>query len=330
MYREKPVVTGAFTIRSFEVMKDLQVVVRGSEKALRERPLTVFSVCPTSPLKWSEVTCQNLLDCARHGIPVEYIAMPLSGLVAPVTLVGTLIQHTAETLSGLVLSQLAAPGAPVLYGGSPAIFDVRFETTPLGAIESQMLACAYSEIGKRLGLPTQAYIGLSDAKLLDAQAGLESGIGCVLAALSGINNIAGPGMLDFESAFSLEKLVLDNEVCGMALRLVRGIEPREDFPSLPHFEELLRETHLLIAEHTRRHWRAEHFLPGPTIDRAHRARWRAEGATTLGWRARAHVTDMLRGAERSALPDDTKRELTRIMEREARRYGMARLPSQAP
>ncbi|UCC99481.1 MAG: trimethylamine methyltransferase family protein, partial [Phycisphaerales bacterium] len=203
LYGSKPVVTGAFTIESFEVMKNLQLAVRGSAAALKDKPLTIFSCCPTSPLKWSEVTSQNLLDCARHFIPVEFIAMPLSGFMAPVTLVGTLIQHTAETLSGIVISQTASPGAPVFYGGSPAIFDVRHETTPMGAIETMMIDCAYNEIGKHLHLPTQAYISLSDAKLLDAQAGVESGIGAVLAVLSGINNVSGPGMLDFESCLSL-------------------------------------------------------------------------------------------------------------------------------
>jgi trimethylamine--corrinoid protein Co-methyltransferase len=185
LYGSKPVVTGAFTIESFEVMKDFQLAVRGTPEALKEKPLTIFSCCPTSPLKWSEVTSQNLLDCARYFIPVEFIAMPLSGFMAPVTLTGTLIQHTAETLSGVVISQTANPGMPVLYGGSPAIFDVRHETTPMGAIETMMIDCAYNEIGKHLNLPTQAYISLSDAKELDAQAGLESGIGAVLAALRG-------------------------------------------------------------------------------------------------------------------------------------------------
>ena len=110
----KPVVTGAFTIEAFEVMKDLQLAVRGSRAELEAKPLTVFSCCPTSPIKWSDVTSQNVVDCATWGIPIELISMPLSGFMAPVTLVGTLIQHTAETLSGLVISQLTSPGAPVL------------------------------------------------------------------------------------------------------------------------------------------------------------------------------------------------------------------------
>ncbi|UCF68748.1 MAG: trimethylamine methyltransferase family protein [Acidobacteriota bacterium] len=327
LYCSKPIVTGTFTTEAFEVMRDLQLIVRGSEQALVERPLTIFSCCPTSPLKWSDVTSQNVVDCAQHSIPVEYISMPLTGFIAPVTLVGTLVQHTAETLSGVVISQLTKPGAPALWGGSPAIFDVRYETTPMGAIGTMMVDCAANEIGKHLGFPTQAYIGLSDAKLLDAQAGLESSMGATLAALSGINNVSGPGMLDFESLFSCEKLVVDNEICGMTKRLVRGIEPREDFPARPRFEELLAEQHLLISEHTRKYLREEICFPGPLIDRANRSRWREEGGLTLLERAEREIDEILREYEPVELPQDVLSELYRRMESEARRHGMDGLPA---
>jgi trimethylamine--corrinoid protein Co-methyltransferase len=329
IYCRKPIVTGCFTSDAFHVMKDMQVAVRGSATELRAKPLTIFSCCPTAPLKWSDVTSQNVVDCARYGIPVEFISMPLAGFVAPVTLVGTLVQHTAETLSGIVISQLAGPGTPILYGGSPAIFDVRYETTPMGAIETMMIDCATSEIGKHLGLPTQAYIGLSDGKQFDAQDGLETGVGAVLAALAGINHVSGPGMLDFESCLSLEKLVLDNEICGMALRLVRGIEPKEDFPALPRFEELLASQHLLISKHTRRYLKEEHYTPGPVIDRANRARWQAEGGLSLHERARREVDRLVESYEPPGLPADVTRELTRLISQEARRFGMDHLPHEA-
>jgi trimethylamine--corrinoid protein Co-methyltransferase len=327
LYCEKPVVTGAFTIESFEVMKDMQVAVRGGEAALRAKPLTVFSVCPTAPLKWSDVTSQNLVDCARWSIPVEFISMPLSGFMAPVTLVGSLIQQTAETLSGVVISQLVNPGHAILYGGSPAVFDIRYATTPMGAVETMMLDCGNSEIGKHLGMPTQSYIAFSDAKQLDAQAGLESGIGAVLAALSGINSVSGPGMLDFESCLSLEKLVVDNEICGMVYRLLRGVEPREDFPSIPLFQELRTKKQLLIAAHTRRHLREEITFPGPVIDRGNRDRWLEEGKLSLTERAAREVTRLVATHKPSRLPETTKQELTRLMQREAKRYRMEALPA---
>jgi trimethylamine--corrinoid protein Co-methyltransferase len=162
--------------------------------------------------------------------------------------------------------------------------------------------------------------------MLDAQAGLESSMGATLAALAGINNVSGPGMLDFESCQSLEKLVLDNEICGMVLRLVKGIEPKEDFPALPRFEELLKEQHLLISEHTQKYLKAELYFPGRVIDRANRARWQEEGGLTLLRRAQQEVESLVEDYKPTRLPDTTKVELTRLMSQEARRCGMPGLP----
>jgi trimethylamine--corrinoid protein Co-methyltransferase len=257
---------------------------------------------------------------------VEFISMPLTGFVAPGTLVGTLIQHAAETLSGVVISQTASAGAPMLWGGSPAVFDYRYETTPMGAIETQMIDCAYAEIGKRLGLPTQAYISLSDAKRLDAQAGLESASGANLAALAGINSISGPGMLDFESCQSLEKLVVDNEIARYSQRLVRGITLRDgELPAQPHFEELLRDGHLLIADHTRAWIKDEVWLPDRVIDRANRARHLEEGNHTLEERARNRVSQLL-SAEPRIIDDDRRVRLDGVMRSAAEAVGMTGLP----
>jgi trimethylamine--corrinoid protein Co-methyltransferase len=326
LHCEKPAVTGAFTIEGFKVIRDLLLAVCGTADELAARPVAMLTCCPTAPLRWTDEGSRNLMDCARLRIPVEIIPVPLTGFMAPVTLVGTLIQHTVEVLSGVVIAQLIQPGTPLLFGGSPAIFDVRYETTPMGAIEATMLTCAAAEIGRRLGLPTQGYIALSDSKALDAQAGLETGIGATLAAMTGIDNVSGPGMLDFENCQSLEKLVVDHEICLMTDRLRAGIEPREDFPSRALFEELLAEKHLLIADHTRRHLRSELTFPGPTIDRTSRARWSEEGAATLGENASREVERVIAEFTPSCLGDDEKRQLEEVMTAAAHAAGMDTLP----
>jgi len=254
--------------------------------------------------------------------------MPLSGFLAPVTIVGTLIQHTAETLSGIVIAQLINPGCPILYGGSPAIFDLINETTAIAAIETMMIDCAYSEIGRYLGFPTQAYISLSDSKQFDAQMGMESALGAILAAASGINNISGPGMLDFESGFSLEKLMFDNEICGMVLKLIKGIEPKEDFPSIPIFEELINEGHLLIAKHTRKYLKEEHLYPNEVIDRLNRKRWEEEGCIEIYERAHKENLKLIQKYSPSRLSESIKKDLNQIMIKYAKLAGMDRLPSE--
>jgi trimethylamine--corrinoid protein Co-methyltransferase len=309
----KAIVTGAFTIGGFGVMAEMILAVRGTRAALREKPFTIFSCCPSSPLKWSTTTADNTARCAELGIPVEFIAMPLAGLVSPISLVGCVIQHAVETLSGIVISQTACPGAPILYGGSPGVFDMRSMTATISAVEAQMIDCDYNEVGKYLGLPTQAYIGMSDSKTLDAQAGFESGGGLYLAGLAGVNSISGPGMHYFESCLSLEKLVFDAELCNMTRRLVAGLEPREDFPADALFDELLREKTLLTADHTLKYFRQEHYIPGPVIDRTQLLE-RAGGAPDLMRRAHNEVEGHLKQYEPpEVLSPEQRRDLEGVM-----------------
>jgi trimethylamine--corrinoid protein Co-methyltransferase len=113
---------------------------------------------------------------------------------------------------------------------------------------------------------------------------------------------------------------------GMALRMIDGIEPREDFPALGIFQELFEEKHLLISEHTRRYLKKEHFFPGPVIDRAHRSRWEQQGAAALVQRAHHEVKRLLEIYEPSDLPKETRKGLTELMTQEARRHGADSLP----
>jgi trimethylamine--corrinoid protein Co-methyltransferase len=323
----KPVVTGTFRTDAFAVMKAMLAAVRGGEGELAAKPLAIFDCCPTPPLKWSDLTAQALVDCARSGIPAELVSMPLAGATAPVTLREMVVQHCAESLSGVLIHQLAAPGAPIVFGGSPSAFDMRHGTTPMGAIETMMVDVAYAQVGKRLGLPTHAYMALSDAKGADYQAGLESGLGAVLAALAGINVVSGPGMLDFESCQSLEKLVLDNEACGMALRLVRGISHASAGEAVDLLRELVESGSLLGHRHTRANFRNELLIPGAAIDRASFGDWEKAGSRDAKAAAAGEVGKILARGNPAPVADDLRRELEGLIRAEARRLGADALPA---
>lgn len=325
LYGRKPVVTGTFGSRSLKLMMALQTVVRGDEAALRQHPLCIFTCCPNTPLRWTEETIETLTVCAQMGVPVEIISVPMCGLISPVSLTGTLIQHTAENLGGIVMAQAVQPGAPLLYGCCAAVHDMRYSTTSMGAVESMMLSCASAEIGRALRLPTQAYITVSDAAAPDMQAGLESGMGGMLAALSGISNVSGPGMLDYLNSFSLEKLVMDNDICGMSLRAHAGIQPRDDFPAGPLAAELLKEKHLLLSEHTRAFLRQEHYFPGPLIDRRDAAA-RERDPGSFFTRAQAEITKRLAAYTPPELRAGLRAELCDLMHDEAAANGLDKLP----
>ena len=325
LYSAKPIVTGTFRTAGFKPMLDMLIAVRGGAEALRRRPLAVFDACPSPPLKWSHLTAQSLIDSARAGLPSALISMSLTGATAPVTLGGALVQHTAENLSGLVICQLARKGAPVIFGGSPASFDMRKGTTPMGAMETMMIDMAYAQIGKHLKLPTQAYMGLSDAKIPDAQCGFETGMGAVLAALAGINVISGPGMMDFESTQSPEKLLIDNDICGMAYRLLDGVAQREEPLAAHLFDGIRPDTQFLTMPHTRKWYRIEHRMAN-LADRDTYDAWEGAGRKSIGDRAAEQARALL-AAVAPNLPDPALRgELRAIMEADARESAAAGLP----
>jgi trimethylamine--corrinoid protein Co-methyltransferase len=315
----KPVITGTFRADGFAPMSAMLAAVRGGEAALAERPLAIFDCCPSPPLKWSELTCSALIDAARAGIPAEIISVPLCGATAPVTLRSAVVQHCAESLSGVAIHQLARPGAPVVYGGSPAALDMRHGTTPMGAVETMLLDAAYAQVGRHLGLPTHGYLALSDAKVPDYQGGFESGMGAAVAALAGVNLVSGAGMLDFENCQSLEKLLLDHEIVGMALRLARGVERRsEDAAAL--IDEVVRRGEFLSHPPTRATWRAELHVPSPVVDRMTYGDWEAGGATWAHERARDEVARRL-AKPAPPLEPAVGAALDAIMLEEAERFG---------
>jgi trimethylamine--corrinoid protein Co-methyltransferase len=316
LYCSKPVITGTFTKQSFPIMKEMLAAVRGGAEALRQKPLAVFDACPSPPLKWSDLTCQSLIDAARSGIPSELVSMPLTGANAPITLLGAIVQHTAETLAGVVISQCVRSGAPVIWGGSPSAFDMRRGTTPMGSIDTMMIDLGCAEVGKHLGLPTHAYLGMSDAKLLDAQSGLESGMGTLLAGIKGINMISGAGMLNFESTQSVQKLVIDNEICGMTYRFLEGVARRDRPIAFDLLETLISEGQLLDSEHTLKWFKGEHYLPSAVIDRSNAEDWLTDGKKSIGDRAAQRANALIASYPGSPLEPDVQKELTRIINRD--------------
>ena len=326
LFSNKPIVTGAFATKTTQNMFDLLAIYAGGRQALAEKPMAVFDVCPTPPLIWSNFGSENLIDLARAGVPAEIVSMPLAGAGAPVTLVGSVVQHAAECLSGITIHQLAGPGAPIVWGGAPAIMDMRQGTTPMGAIETAMIDASYAQVGKFLGLPTHTYLGASDAKIVDAQAGLESGISAVIGALAGINMISGAGMLDFLACMSPEKLVIDAEAINMAKRLIDGIRLPTETLATALFEGINFKADFLKQKATRRLFSQEQYLPSAVIDRGSHRTWQQNGSQDAFQRAKVRTSELLSAYERPVGFAEQERELQAMVASLARAAGMDQLP----
>ncbi len=326
VYSDKPIVTGSFNEHTTQAMIDLLAADSGSRAALKNKPRAVFDVCPSPPLTWSDFGSQNLLDLARAGVPAEIVSMPLAGATAPVTLVGAITQHAAECISGMTIHQLAGPGSPIVWGGAPAIFDMRSGATPMGAIETAMIDAAYAQVGKSFGFPTHCYLAASDAKLVDAQAGLESGMTALVGALAGVNMISGAGMLDFLICQSAEKLVIDAEAIAMAQRLLRGIGTPTETLATAMFAQTGLKGEFLKLKDTRRLFPGEQHLPSKIIDRGSVRAWQAAGGLDAFGRAKQRVTELLKAYQRPKIADGVEREMLAIVMREAKAVGLETLP----
>ncbi|KKS94492.1 MAG: MttB6 [Candidatus Collierbacteria bacterium GW2011_GWB1_44_6] len=326
LHSRKPIVTGAFSNKTIGAMLEMLALMAGSEKNSRRYPRAVFDVCPSPPLIWSNFGAGNLIALARAGVPAEMVSMPLAGAAAPVTLIGSVVQHAAECLSGLVIHQLAYPGSPIVWGGAPAIMDMRKGGTPMGAIETAMIDCSYAQIGKYLGLPTHAYLGGSDAMSVDYQAGLEA-MSILVAALSGINMISGAGMIESLLCQSPEKLCLDAEAISMAKRMLSGIGTPTDTLATGFYEGIdFKGGGFLKQKITMQLLRTEQSFPGPTINRDSIRGWKASGSLDAFGHAKLQVKQLLADYRRPVLDSALEDELTLMISLLASSAGMDHLP----
>jgi trimethylamine:corrinoid methyltransferase-like protein len=312
----KPIVTGTFHETGFEPMVKMLETVRGSSQELADFPLAVFDCCPTPPLQWPGLTSAVLVEAARRGIPAEIVPVPLCGATGPVTLHGALVQIVAENFSGIVINQCASAESPVIWGGCPMSFDMRFGTTPTGAPETMLLNGASTQIGRHLGLPTHGYLTLSDSKIPDMQSGFESGLGALTAALSGMNMISGAGMLNFIGCQSYEKLVFDAQIALATQRYRQGITIHENPKFANLFLEAIEGKGFLSLKHTRKNHRSELLMPNQLIDRS------GDGSAITDAYSRCHqeVQDLLKTPQSERLSAEVESELGKILASELKRF----------
>jgi trimethylamine--corrinoid protein Co-methyltransferase len=309
----QPVVSGAFTATGVERMARLMSFFRGGKEDLVARPLSIFTCCPNTPLRWGEDPVRNLMDCADWGIPVEIVPVLLLGMISPVTVVGALVLHTAEVLSGIVIAQKVRPGTPILFGGAPAAFHMQYMTNPMTSAEAYQVFAGYTQIADHLKLPSQGYLALSDSKFNDLQAGAESAMGAMLATLCNMHSVSGPGMLDYVNSFSLEKLVFDDELIAQIRHFRRPIAVKEDLPTRDLIAELIENNHLLTAEHTLNYWPEELYLPAEPWDRTNWDQWQQQGNRDLRQRALERIDQALADYEEEPLAEALHSDIRELL-----------------
>lgn len=304
-YCSKHIMGGVYTVEGIRNVIRMAEMIAGSRQALIEKPIvSMVTCCSISPFvlddKYSELT----IEVARAGIPVVTPAEPLCGTTSPITLAGNLVVQNVDTLAGVMLAQIANPGAPVFYGCISSIADMKDMKYLSGAVEMGLMNAAASQLAHYYRLPIYATAGMSDSKTIDAQAGVESAITTVMVSLAGGNFIHdAAGFLEFCMCASLEKYVLDDEILGMAMRAVEGIKVNPDTLAFDVLKDTGPGGHFVSARHTRKYMRKEQYKPA-LCNRDQREKWNREGKTSLRKKAEKKVRKILSKPEITAL--DTK------------------------
>ena len=282
---------------------DMATMIAGSPDALRERPLvSAITSWMVSPLRLDTAVTDILLEWCGHGLPAALSSAPMAGATSPVTLAGTLVQLNAEQLSGIVLTQLARPGAPVLAGYIPGVVDLRTGGYLGGAVEFGMMQAAAAQLAHSYRVPIYGSGGMSDSKLPDVQAGYEKMATLLLAAMGGCNFIHHAiGMVTNMSAVSLEQAVIDDEIVGLALRVLRGVEVTPESMGAEAIGRVGPGGHYLIDPHTLHFMRSE-LLQTTLADRQARPAWEAAGRPDSRARAIARVDKLLAEHKVPGLP----------------------------
>jgi trimethylamine--corrinoid protein Co-methyltransferase len=310
-HTKKPIVFIAYSPRGHQIVYEMAAQVAGGMDRLRERPFLVGYPEPITPLVYPQEVAEKLLYTADLGMPVIGGPADQAGATSPVTMAGTLVLMNAETLMGLVLSQLKRPGTPYILGGVPSVMDMATGGLSVGAPELSLMTAAYGDVARHYGLPTWGTAGCSDAKTLDQEAGIESAFSCLAQALGGINLIHDVGYLDMGMICSAEMLVMGDEVVGMVKRFLKGIEVNSETLAREIIEKVGPGGNFLQEDHTYQYFRKEHWMP-TLMTRQQYDAWQQDGQKTMGHRVQERIRQILETHKVSPLPDSVLEELTRL------------------
>lgn len=274
----KHVMGGIYSPRGVKDVVEMACIIAGGIEKLRERPFVSFITLIISPFKIDDIYGEFTCYLAKEGLPVVVPTEPLCGTTSPITMAANVVMHTAETLSGVVMTQLINPGCPVICGSVGSITDLRSLGHLSGPIERGMINAGVSQMAQHYKLPYYSTAGMTDSKVVDAQAGYESGMMNLLVAMSGANYIHdAAGLMEFDLTASYEKLVMDNEIIGRCHRVLRGIEVTDETIALDVMLKVGPGGDYLGEDHTVQHMRSE-FAKSTVSDQDHREKWEANGA----------------------------------------------------
>lgn len=288
--------------------------VAGGETELREKPFLMLYAEPISPLLFNGDSVEKLLFCAEKGIPVTYPPSPNTGGGGPVTLAGALALGNAESLVGLVLTQLVRPGTPFLYGMNTGALDMKSAIVSYGAPEWPTGMAACCDLARWYGLPSWGAAGATDSKVVDAQAGIEATVTVMTAFLTRCNLVHDVGYIEYGTTSSMEMMVIVDEIIRDVRYLMGGVEVSERTLAQEAIHRARPGGGFLADEHTLSHWKWAQWQPR-IIDRSRYDTWVAKGEKDTVARANERARKILETHQVPPLPSEAEKTIAEVLAR---------------
>jgi trimethylamine--corrinoid protein Co-methyltransferase len=284
----------------------LGAAIAGSEAAYRAHPFITHHFCPVvSPLTMDRSSTEMLMFCVEGKWPVYPSIVPNAGLTSPMTMAGTIAQGNAEFLAVAVLMQMIQPGTALIYATLPTVADMRTGAYASGGIECGMLHMAFAQLAHFYDVPCGGYIGLTNAKVNDAQSGYETGMSVVAGVLAGVDMLNMGGLLDALKVFDFSKAVIDDEIALMLKRLRRGLEFTEADLALDVIAQIGPGGSFMLHPQTVKRMKTTALLP-TLADRNARAQWEGKGALDTHARALNRAREILSHPSPAVFPPEVE------------------------
>ncbi len=291
-----------------DVVKMASLAAGGEDKFL-ERPFLSFWVLTRPPLQVDSVTLDAMVEASGYGCPLIISSGPILGTTSPVTIVGTCAQAHAEILSCLTLAQLVRPGVPVIYTSFARSMDMRTGNVAMSSPEFAVLKGCMGALGKKLGLPTRMPAMLRDAKILDAQAGFETGMTGLVSALSA--DIMDGMQFDMDIVVDYADFVFADECMAQLRRVARPIEVNEKTLARDVIASVKHGGNFLKANHTLSNFRKEIWQPR-LVERRMWGPWERDGALEIKDKALARARELVEAGTPDTLSAEVIKEIESI------------------
>ena len=307
IHSDKPFVGSAAGKAGARQTMEMASLVFGGD--LRQQPVTISLINSLTPLAYSVEMLEALLEYIRWRQPVIIAALAMAGSTAPVTLAGMMAMQNAELLAGIVLTQWMSPGMPVVFGSTSTNIDMKSGALAIGSPELSQMIAAHAQLARFYGLPSRSGGALTDASYPDAQAGFESMQGLLTTVNSGISFVLhAAGILNSYLAFSYEKFVMDDEMCGMVRHFGRGFAVTPETLAYDTVIAVGPGKNFLVEEHTVKHCRKAFWKPA-LCDRRGLEAWEQGGRQDAVVRARRRWQKLVAEHQDPALEPTAARQL---------------------